>query len=621
THPALPLPSHAGRFDKESGMAWLSPKPPRLSAWQQALLAGDPAEALRLGEEMPVALRECLEQGLRPAPPPTERIPLRLLFERLEALQRHARQAIDLTENGLAEIAARSGEQLTFLDHTRGFLDDSSRSADGLRSETQEELDGTRRFFSEQFDGLLQVIEERAKASHNVIQAIDDIGRTVQLLSINAAIEAAHAGDAGRGFSVVATEIRDLSLRTQANARQAFEQIDMSHISQRLNALLEAAASRLEQLSARVDGSLSTLGDLLGQMSARLDEIEGNNRIIAAGVRLGQSADQQLRAHGNWSSALLSDLDSIYAKPDAEARSHDLQRLLHEERLHADPGYDRLADIRARGELRIAIEPAFKGLSFRTAPGKPLQGLDAELARAFARSLGVECRFIEHPWDRCLQLLESGAQRRDNEADLVWSAMPPMPGYDQVAFSTPYVFLPYVLAKRSGDLRIQSAQDLRGKVLGCINDPAAISTLEERGLRWQANRGKPGGSIELANLLTYSDQSLIHDCLADGTVDAFAVDLPIYHWACNGDGSPWRGKLEILPGNLSPQLWFYSVAVANQACNASLLAALNAFIGNYRNQPAYRELVQRWLGKVYDDAHWQFATGVHDADSLAVNEP
>ncbi|WP_428606789.1 substrate-binding periplasmic protein, partial [Pseudomonas sp.] len=210
-------------------------------------------------------------------------------------------------------------------------------------------------------------------------------------------------------------------------------------------------------------------------MSEHLAEIEGNNRVIAAGVRLGEGADRHLRSRGNWSQGLIGDLQGLYREGEPAQRTEHLRRLLQEEKLYLDIGYDRLADIRRRGEIRIAIEPQFKGLSFREAPGQPLQGLDAEMAQALARWLGVKCRFIEYPWDRCLQLLEAGSHRREQEADLVWSALPPMPGYDQVAFSAPYVFLPYVLAKRTGDARIRSLDDLQGKVLGCVNDPAAIA--------------------------------------------------------------------------------------------------------------------------------------------------
>ena len=92
---------------------------------------------------------------------------------------------------------------------------------------------------------------------------------------------------------------------------------------------------------------------------------------------------------------------------------------------------------------------------------------------------------------------------------------------------------------------------------------------------------------------------------------AFAIDLPIYHWACYGSDSPWRGQLEILPGNLAGELWFYSAAVARKPQNASLLQALNQFIASYRNSRDYRDLTQRWLGQTYNDPNWSFASGVH----------
>lgn len=601
-------------------MSWFSrparpqPDQARLDDWQQALLAGDWTSALQLEQgRMPASLRERLD---KPQHSTDQDAGVALLLGRVQALQRHARQAIEQVEGTFAEIAARSSEQLSFLAQTRDNLGGSSRGAEQLRTEMDLELRGTQAFFSSEFAELAGTLAERSQSSRRVIDAIDQIGRTVQLLSINAAIEAAHAGEQGRGFAVVAQEIRELAQSTQDNAQQAYTQIDLTPVSEQLQTLLQDADTRLELLGQRVSESLQTLHRQLDHMADHLNEIEANNKVMAAGVALGEAADQHLLARNNWSLDLLHDLHSLHSELPAAQRPQALQRLLAEEKLLGGNQADRLADIQQRGVLRIAIEPHFKGLSFRQHPGDPLQGMDAELARAFARWLGVSCEFVEYPWDRCLQLLEAGVRRREPEADLVWSAMPPVPDYDQVAFSDPYVFLPYVLAKRSGDSRIQRLEDLQGKTLGCINDPAALEVLEQAGLRWESNRHTPGGRIELANLLAYNDQSLIHDCLANGTVDAFAVDLPIYHWACTGSDSPWSGQLEIIPGNLSKDLWFYCAAVANQPGNAGLLKAINQFLSEFLPGKEYRQLVERWQGKVYSADRWAFQPGVHNLKSL-----
>ncbi|TVP87325.1 MAG: chemotaxis protein [Pseudomonadaceae bacterium] len=587
---------------------------PQLEDWQQALLAGDWHNALQMEQgRMPATLRERLTTPSHTAEQDTG---MALLLGRVQALQRHARQAIEQVEGTFAEIAARSSEQLSFLTQTRSNLGNSSRSAEQLRTEMDLELSGTQAFFSAEFAELAGSLNERSESSRRVIDAIDHIGRTVQLLSINAAIEAAHAGEQGRGFAVVAQEIRELAQSTQENAQQAYTQIDLTPVSAQLETLLQDADARLELLGQRVSESLQTLHRQLDHMADHLNQIEANNKVMAAGVALGEAADQHLLARNNWSLDLLHDLHSLHRDIPTDQRPQALQRLLAEEKLFTGAQHDRLAEIRQRGELRIAIEPHFKGLSFRQQAGEPLQGMDAELARAFARWLGVKCQFVEYPWDRCLQLLEAGSRRREAEVDLVWSALPPMPDYDQVAFSDPYVFLPYVLAKRAGDNSIQRLDDLQGKVLGCIDDPAALEVLEQAGLRWESNRHTPGGRVELANLLAYNDQSLIHDCLADGTVDAFAVDLPIYHWACNGNNSPWAGQLEIIPGNLSSELWFYCAAVANHPSNLGLLRAINQFIADFTPSQDYRQLVERWQGKVYSAQRWQFQPGIHDLKSL-----
>ncbi len=259
-------------------------------------------------------------------------------------------------------------------------------------------------------------------------------------------------------------------------------------------------------------------------------------------------------------------------------------------------GQDRLGLIRQRGILRVAVEPQFVGLSFRQKQSDPLRGLDISYAEALAKHLGVRCEFVETPWDLCTERLFSSDKPGGMPADIVISALPPDEGYDHVAYSEPYTYLHCVLARRKGDSRINQISDLQGKTLGIINDPAAFAVLESLGVGTEA-----GNKTQLSNLLAYSDQSRIHDCLAKGIVDAFMVDLPIYYWACNNPDSPWYDKIEILPGNLADQPYFYSMAVAADAENAGLLSEVNRFIASFKSTSERNRLEQEWQGQVITD--------------------
>lgn len=591
-------------------------KADRMPDWKQLLCDGNIDDALALGaEQMPDSLRVILTDATNKKELETfSDTPLIALLERLKALQRHSQQAQELLQGSLGEVQARTTEQNDFVSKTKVSLQHSGDNATELRTEIEQKLGQTSQLFTNQLTDLQSLVEERSKDAISVIKSIEDIGKTVQLLSINAAIEAAHAGEAGRGFAVVAGEIRDLAMRTQTSTQQAYLQMDLALVGEQLGNILSSTDQQLTELSNQVEQSLDGIQRLLSDIDGSLYEIDNNNKVVEATVGLSHSACDQIDSKGNWSYKLLHDIGHNLTLPPSN--QDPLETLVDKEQLHLDQNFDRLAEIKRRGEIRIAIEPSFVGVSYRVKPNEPLCGFDADMARALASWLGVKCSFVEHPWDRCLQLLEAGPTQGEAEVDMVLSAMPPMPN-ENVVFSDPYVFLPYVLAKRQGDDKIQSIKDLDGKVLGCINDPAAIQILEDLGIRWESNRNKPGGTIHLANLLAYNDQSQIHDCLTKGIVEAFAVDLPIYHWACYGDGSPWKGQLEILPGSLCEDLWFYSVALQNSASNKTLLEATNQFIQEYCQQKEYQSLTNAWLGQRYDDPNWSFEEGVLDIHTMA----
>ena len=100
----------------------------------------------------------------------------------------------------------------------------------------------------------------------------------------------------------------------------------------------------------------------------------------------------------------------------------------------------------------------------------------------------------------------------------------------------------------------------------------------------------------------YTDQSRIHDCLANGVVDAFAVDQPIYHWACTAPESPWNGKIEIIPGNIPPVPYYYVAAVAAAPSSCRLLEAIDRFVLEFRRTPERLAIEQKWQGAPVDSA-------------------
>src|SRR5690606_37840000 len=94
---------------------------------------------------------------------------------------------------------------------------------------------------------------------------IDMVAFQTNILSINASIEAAHAGPAGRGFAVVATEIRRLAERAAEAARDV-----RRIIGENGEALGEGATS-----ARRTEQVLGGIGDLLARAGAAIDTVAG----------------------------------------------------------------------------------------------------------------------------------------------------------------------------------------------------------------------------------------------------------------------------------------------------------------------------------------------------------
>ncbi|MEM7191056.1 MAG: transporter substrate-binding domain-containing protein, partial [Pseudomonadota bacterium] len=362
-----------------------------------------------------------------------------------------------------------------------------------------------------------------------------------------------------------------------------------------------------EESNSRIGDDFAKILTTLEGFESRLDKVLRHAR-----AALENSEQMRLRAVNrlSWSDQRLKQAMASGAPADIAGSA---TKLLEADGIHIDPAYDRLTDVFRRGSLRVAIEPSFVGLSFRRTRDAALEGLDVEYAKAFARHLGVACNFVEGPWDVLTEYLHIGTGIGQAPADIVISALPPNPEFKDVAYSETYTYLNWVMARRCGDTSITGLNSLEGKTMGIINDPGAFRLLEGKGVRWPGNADVPGGRVNLKALVAYSDQSKIHDCLADGVVDAFGVDLPIYYWACSSPHSPWHGRIEICTDSLADVPYYYTAAVRHDASSFTLLREFNRFLAGFLTDPARAELERAWQGKAvahtlsYRDEPWDFA--------------
>ena len=513
-------------------------------------------------------------------------------------LLNHAGQASETAGQLVAEVQSWGNGLDRSVAASKSELVAADQAIAGLVEKVKGRVSASEGEVGQGLDRVVGLLNNRAAELQHVLEGITRIGNTVRMLALNATIEAARAGEAGRGFAVVSQEVRSLAQDTLKSADQAAQAVQLNDLQGELSKLAELTRSTLMNVSAAVEETNGHLRQAFARTIAEVEQMAENNRVLREVLAGIQTASARAGAKDAWVRDLLA---RAVAGWESTAPAAAFAELLRAESIHAEPGFDRLAEVKRRGRLRVALEPDFKGLSFRK-PGAGsaarLVGLDVEYAEAFAKWLGVAAEFVPHPWDLCTELLHAGRKPGEPEADVVWSALPPNVRWLGVAYSEPYTYLRYVLARRSGDQRINGIADLEGRVLGCINDPAAFATLEAAGIRWAANLARPGGKVKLANLIAYTDQGRIHDCLAEGSVDAFAVDKPIYHWASTGPDSPWRGKIECLPVDLAPEPWYYAVGVADDPSSYHLLQALNEFIRWFSGRPERAEIERRWQGEV-----------------------
>lgn len=144
-------------------------------------------------------------------------------------------------------------------------------------------------------------IEARISEMLSALGEIEDITKHTNFLALNASIESAHAGDAGRGFKIVAEEVRNLSKRTgqfSAHIRSNMEEVS-SHLlraSEVMNQVASIDQDMVEHSSKGLGETQEMVQEIHVKMAATMDDLAeiSKGAVQSGGGEAGAVSSQQL---------------------------------------------------------------------------------------------------------------------------------------------------------------------------------------------------------------------------------------------------------------------------------------------------------------------------------------
>ena len=131
---------------------------------------------------------------------------------------------------------------------------------------------------------LVRELQEGVDEISKVVGVIRDVSEQTNLLALNAAIEAARAGEQGRGFAVVADEVRNLASRTQKSTNEVQHTIDT------LIEHAERTFVAMQSSNDNVDSSVNASSQTRAQLNDIVAEMQNANDMVA---QIAAASEQQ----------------------------------------------------------------------------------------------------------------------------------------------------------------------------------------------------------------------------------------------------------------------------------------------------------------------------------------
>ncbi|MBB5190635.1 methyl-accepting chemotaxis protein [Silvimonas terrae] len=245
---------------------------------------------------------------------------------------RHEIQRIAREANSISDFAGHNAAAIEEVTVSVSEVASSARQADELATQTAEQSHNSARDLEQitressqtretvqSISGMLDTLAQRASDIRSITTVIGEIAGQTNLLALNAAIEAARAGEQGRGFAVVADEVRKLAERTSSAT---------SEITGMLESISQETGSAAQNMQGALD-SVSASVNLTTSASERMHGVASNIQDMASRVGHIADATQEQRNATNAMSESTEQINQRIAQSDSalQRTSHNLEDL------------------------------------------------------------------------------------------------------------------------------------------------------------------------------------------------------------------------------------------------------------------------------------------------------
>ncbi len=226
------------------------------------------------------------------------------------ACQRLAGASADQSEN-LSRSAASLEELTGFAKQNADNTENASRLMD-----TTHTAAGEANHMMQDLERSMQAIRASSDQVAGVIKTIEDISFQTNLLALNAAVEAARAGEAGKGFAVVADEVRNLAQRAADAARSSTEIISQS--VQQTRDAAHMATSSAASIESTLD-AMNQVKEMLGQIGAASAEQSAGIAHLSESVNRLDDANREVVDNSS---------DAAQSAGELSEQSHQLEKVI-----------------------------------------------------------------------------------------------------------------------------------------------------------------------------------------------------------------------------------------------------------------------------------------------------